>query len=510
MEITQAYAYESYQHEAESRTERMKEKLLSSPYEVCIERAHLYTKSYRETEGEPPAIRAAKALLKTLKEMTIYIDEEELIVGNRTSKTLAGVIPVERGDINVVLKMEMDLLGKRKRPFLLSEEDKKVLKKEIMPYWEGKTVIDKKASLWAEKGLIKLKLDALSLLKIAKRFGIRNSRKIIRTLGGPHLSSLMLNEIRKLSPNLAIDIFDVQGHLVLGHENVINEGFNGIKERAKKHLEKLDMANSSPGNQKKVSFLRAVIICCDAAIGFARRFAEEATKLAAREKNAKRKAELLRIAENCRWVPANPPRTFYEAVQCLWFTQVIAQISYGMAGTFALGRVDQYLYPFYEKDIEEGKITKEEVQELIEELNLKLTSNILLSPRAGMETASTLGTSPQPITIGGQTKDGEDATNELSYIILEASKRLKGVINNLAIRIHSKTPEDFLLKACEVYKSTSGQAFYNDEVIIPALVSDGYSLEDARNYAIIGCVEPAGSGDTFACTGGNDIKLGQI
>jgi len=488
----------------------MKEKLLSSPYEVCIERARFYTESYKETDGEPPAIRAAKALLKTLSEMIIYIDEDELIVGNRTSKRLAGVIPVERGDINVVLKMEMDHLGKRKRPFLLSKEDKKILKEEILPYWEGKTIRDRKAFLWAEKGLMKLKLNALSMLKIARRFGISNSRKMIRGLGGPSFSAQMLDEVGKLSPNLAIDVFDVQGHLVLGHENVIKEGFNGVKKRAKKHLKKLSVTSPSSDEQKKISFLEAVIICCDAAIGFAKRFTEEATKLAKKETNAKRKAELLEIAENCRWVPANPPRTFYEAMQCLWFTQVIAQISYGMAGTLALGRVDQYLYPLYKKDIEDGRITRERVQELIEELDLKLTSEILLLPRAGIETASTLGTSPQPITIGGQTKDGEDATNELSYIILEASERLKAVVNNLAIRIHSKTPKDFLLKACEVYRATSGQAFYNDEVIIPALVSDGYSLEDARNYAIIGCVEPTGSGDTFACTGGNDLKLGQV
>jgi len=511
MKITRANTHESYQHEAKLRTEQIKEKLLSSPYEVCIERALLYTESYKESEGVPPAIRAAKALLKTLNEMTIYIDEDELLVGNRTSRRLAGVIPVERGDISVVLKMEMDRLGKRKRPFLLNKEEKRVLKEEILPYWEGKTIRDRKASLWADKGLMKLKRGALpSLIIMVRHFGIGNARKMIRGLGGLRLSALMLGEIGKLCPNLGIDIFDVQGHLVLGHENVINEGFNGIKERAKKHLGKLDVKNPSPDDQKKISFLKAVIMCCDAAIEFAKRFAEEATKLAEKETSPKRKAELLKIAENCRRVPANPPRTFYEAMQCLWFTQVIAQISYGMAGTFALGRVDQYLHPFYKKDIENRRITKEEAQELIEELNLKLTSNILLLPEAGIETASTLGTSPQPITIGGQTKDGEDATNELSYIILEASKKLKGVINNLAIRIHSKTPEDFLLKACDVYKSTSGQAFYNDEVIIPALVSDGYSLEDARNYAIVGCVEPTGSGDTFACTGGNDLKLGQV
>jgi len=453
----------------------MKEKLLSSPYEVCIERARLYTKSYQETEGQPPAIRAAKALAKTLAEMPIYICEEELIVGNRTSKRLAGVIPVERGDINAVLEMDMDTMGKRKRPFMLSEDDRRALREEILPYWRGKTIRDKKASLWAEKGLMKVKF---------------------------------LGEIDRNCPNLALDIFDVQGHLVLGHENVMHQGFSGIKEKAKEHLEKLQTVN--PDESRKADFLQAVIICSASAIAFAHRFGGEAMKLAEKEADPRRRDELLRIADNCRWVPANPPRTFYEAMQCLWFTQVIAQISYGMAGTFALGRVDQYLYPFYRRDVEQGIITKEEALELIEELELKLTSNILLLPELGIEVSSTLGTSPQPITIGGQTKDGKDATNELSWMILEASEKLKAVINNLAIRIHSKTAEDFLLRACQVYRSTSGQAFYNDEAIIPALLSDGYSLEDARDYAIVGCVEPTGSGDTFACTGGNDLKLGGV
>ena len=453
----------------------MKEKLLSSPFEVCIERARLYTRSYQETEGQPPAIRAAKALAKTLAEMTIYIDEEELIVGNRTSKRLAGVIPVERGDINAVLEMDMDTMGKRKRPFMISEDDRRALREEILPYWKGKTIRDKKATLWAERGLMKVKL---------------------------------LGEIDRNCPNLAIDIFDVQGHLVLGHGNVMRQGFSGIKERAKEHLEKLQPEN--PDERRNADFLQAVIICSEGAIAFAHRFAGEAMKLAEKEADPGRRDELLRIAGNCRWVPANPPRTFYEAMQCLWFTQVIAQISYGMAGTFALGRVDQYLYPFYKRDGEQGIITKEEALELIEELELKLTSNILLLPEVGLEVSSTLGTSPQPITIGGLTKDGKDATNELSWMILEASEKLKAVINNLAIRIHSKTDEDFMLRACRVYRSTSGQAFYNDEAIIPALLSDGYSLEDARDYAIVGCVEPTGSGDTFACTGGNDLKLGGV
>lgn len=457
------------------RIAHMTAKLLSSPYEVCIERALLYTRSYRETEGQPPATRAAQALAKTLAEMTIYIDEDELIVGNRTSKRLAGVIPVERGDISTVLEMEMDTLGARKRPFLLTEEDRRALKEEILPYWKGRTVRDKKASLWAEKGLMK-----------------------VRQLG----------EIDRHCPNMALDVFDVQGHLVLGHANVLRQGFNGIKEKAESRLKELRTANTESSTE--AHFLEAVVVCCDSTIAFARRFAGLAQELSDKESDSTRRTQLLRIAANCRQVPANAPRTFHEAMQCVWFTQVVGQISYGMAATFALGRVDQYLHPFYRRDLEEGIITRDEAQELLEELNLKLTSNILLLPDAGLEMASTLGTSPQPITIGGLTGDGDDGTNELSYMILEASGRAKAVINNLAIRIHEGTPHDFLLSACKLYGATSGQAFYNDDAVIPALLRDGYSMGDARDYAIVGCVEPTGSGDTFGCTGGTDLKLGAV
>ncbi len=147
----------------------------------------------------------------------------------------------------------------------------------------------------------------------------------------------LLGEIGRNCPNLAIDIFDVQGHLVVGHENTMRQGFSGITERAKEHLEKLRTEN--PDESRNADFLQAVIICSEGAIAFAHRFAGEAMKLAEKEADPRRRDELLKIADNCRWVPANPPRTFYEAMQCLWFTQVIAQISYGMAGTFALGRV---------------------------------------------------------------------------------------------------------------------------------------------------------------------------
>jgi formate C-acetyltransferase len=484
----------------------MRDRLRSAPFEICIERARLYTESYRETEGELPAIRNAKALSRTLREMTIGIDEDELIVGNRTSKRLAAAIPVERGDINEVLRLELNSLGKRGvHSFLLSEEDKKLLRNEILPYWRRRSVRNEKMALWEEKGLSKLDLGLHNVVRMVGSFGVADSMKVLHLLGGAQRYALgALQLISGLSPNMVIDVFDVQGHLVLGHHIVMREGFGGIRERAKTQLEK------EGKDPQRADFLEAVILSCDAAIAYANRFANESKRLSQIETRESRRDELLAIAENCAWVPANPPRTFYEAIQALWFAQVIAQISYGMAGTCALGRADQYLYPFYRRDIETGDSTQEQMLELLEELNVKLTGNVLLTPRAGVEVASTMATSPEPITIGGQTREGQDATNELSYLFLQASTRLSGVVNNLSVRIHKGSPREFLVKACECYRSTSDQGLYNDEIILPALVDDGYSLEDARDYAIVGCVEPTSAGNTFGPTGGCDLKLAGI
>jgi formate C-acetyltransferase len=166
-----------------------------------------------------------------------------------------------------------------------------------------------------------------------------------------------------------------------------------------------------------------------------------------------------------------------------------------------LGRLDQILWPFYKEDIEKNKISKEFALELIEELNLKLTWNVTLLPTDYTAIANALGQNTQTITISGIDKEGNDATNELSYLFLEAYKNLKALTTDLSIRIHNKTPAKLLKEALKVFRSTSGIAFYNDEIIIPSMIKGGYTKEDARNYAIIGCVEPTSQGNTFAATG---------
>jgi formate C-acetyltransferase len=392
------------------RTKILKQMVLDAPYEICIERARYWTQVFKETEGEHPSIRAARALERTLNKMTIYILDEELIVGNKSSKLVAPVIPIERGELNAVLELDIDKLEKRKNhPFKITKEDKRELLKEIIPYWKNKTIRDGRIKLLKENGL--LTNPSFSIKSFVERFrsiGGKNLFKILKLL---EFRLNILKMIMVNNPNLMTNVFDTQGHLVLGHTNVIKEGFKGVRERAEKKL--LEIRD---GEVNKKKFLESVIICCNAVQSFTERFAKLANELAEKENNEIRKSQLLGIAEHCRYVPYNPPRNFYEAVQFLWFTQVIALIAYGTAGVFAIGRPDQYLYPFYRKDIKGGKITEGEATELLEELLIKLSYSLFILPAFAKDTASELGADVQAITIGGIDRNGEDSTNELSYL----------------------------------------------------------------------------------------------
>lgn len=487
------------------RTKILKQMILDAPYEICIERPRYYTQVFKETEGEHPSIRAAKALERTLNKMTIYILDEELIVGNRSSKLVASVIPIERGEFNIVLESYIGELEKRKRqPFKISSEDKTELLNEIIPYWKGKTIHDERVKILKENNLIIMpSLSIKSFIERIRSLGIKNLFRIFKN-SGFHINRILKlwKGIMENNPNLVMNVFDTQGHMVLGHTNVIKEGFKGIKERAEKRL--LEIKDNEVDKKK---FLESVITSCDAAKSFAERFAKLADELAEKEKSKIRKEQLLKVAEHCRYVPYNPPRSFPEAIQSLWLTQVIALIAYGIGGIFAIGRVDQYLYPFYKKDTESGKITNEEVIDLLEELLIKLSYNLLILPAVAKDTSSELGGDAQAVTIGGLSRDGEDSTNELSYLFLEAVKNIKSMTNSISMRISDKTPLNFLIKTAEVFSITSGPATFNDDLIIPAFVDCGYSLEDARDYAIIGCVELTSDGNTFGCVSGNDISL---
>jgi len=449
-----------------SRTLRLKDELLSCKYELCIERMRHFTEIYKKYPDEPEIIKRAKAIAHTLRNMTIFIRDDELLVGNETSKNLGEKINLDllRYDNSLDKRSTFKKFARRKlQPFYIEEHEIDELM-EIIPYWKGKS------------------LNADHITKRLLREGYIH--------GTDKLSSL--------APNISIQIGATEGHISAGYEKLLKVGFKGIIEETSIFQNRLDKKDKK--FNEKNDFYDAIKIYYEAAIDFCRRYSELAYDLAKKEENDQRKSELESIGEMMLKFTEKPPDTFYEAVQFIWFSQNIANIIY-QRSVLALGRLDQILWPFYQDDIKKNQITPDFALELIEELNLKLTWNITLLPTDFTMIANALGQNTQTITISGIDREGRDATNELSYLFLESYKNLKVFTTDLSVRIHKNTPKKFIEEAIKVFRSTSGIAFYNDDIMIRSLIKAGYSLEDARDYVIIGCVEPSGQGNSFAATG---------
>ena len=489
-----------------ARNQRYKDRILSAPYEICIERARAYTESYKQTEGKDPVLRAALAFRHTCKTVTVLIDEDERIAGNRSSKTVGAVLPVERGDINLILDLELDALAARKKdPYHIDPANRRELFEEILPYWKTRTLRYLKKPMWRKAGL--RILPSVSPASIVDRLRALDIKKLQSFFPeqrfGPGALIREIGELLYTNIGLLNNAFDTQGHLILGHRHVLEVGFRGLATQAKAQRK---IARDS-GDTQGEAFLAAVEITCDAIRIFADRVADQAIRMTANEPNPDRRRELVEIAVRARRVPYDPPRDFKEAVQALWLTQVGAFLSYGMAGIFAVGRIDQYLNRFYEADLAAGRITPEDAQEWIEELLLKLSSNLLLLPVLGKNTGNELGADSCSPTIGGIDENGNDAVNKLTYLFLGAYENVRSTGNSFMVRLSEKNPPDYWNRVMGSYRFTSGAALFNDEVIVDALRKNGVSLEDARNYGLVGCVEPTSDGNTFGCTSGNDVSL---
>ncbi len=447
------------------RINRLKENLLSSKYELCIERMKFFTEIYKRNPNDSEVIKRAKSVAHTLRNMTIFIRQNELLVGNETSKNLGEKInlDLQRYDNSLEKRITFKKLARRKlQPFFIEEKEIEDLL-EIIPFWKDKALIDCRINKrLLEEGLI-------------PGTGI----------------------ISSLTPNIAIQVGPTEGHLCAGYKKILNLGYKGIIEETELYQNKLD--KNDKDFQEKYDFYEAVMIYYKAAIVFSKRFSDLAFSMAKKELNERRKVELEVIGKMMNKFCSEPPTSFYEAVQFIWFTQNIINIIY-QRSVVALGRLDQILWPYYEKDIELGVLTRDFALELIEELNLKLTWNVTLLPTDFTMVANALGQNTQTVTISGMDTQGNDATNEISYLFLEAYKNVKVITTDLSVRIHQNTPKDFFTEAVKLFRYTSGIAFYNDEIIIPALTKAGYNLEDARDYVIIGCVEPTGQGNSFAAT----------
>jgi pyruvate formate-lyase/glycerol dehydratase family glycyl radical enzyme len=497
-----------------------KDRLLTAPRWICMERAKFYTESYKSSVGEHPSVRAAKALRHTLENMTIHIYPEEILVGNRSAHFIAPPIAAERGDMNFVLDKTLPLL--KEFGYIISPEDERVLKEEVVPYWKNRSVRDIKVRKFEAAGLSStINLSLKEILHKLRSFDLKQFLLTIQREQGPPVSYKGIRgKLKKLGRIIKVLMklpgmfgaiqggtadnvkgrgrcIDTQAHIVVGHENVLKYGFKGIKERTLKRLE-------TAKTERQRGFLRGVEIACDAMRDFSIRFAKLARKKAQKVEEAERKEELLKIAEVCEKVPWEPPETFHEALQALWFTQNVIIISYGAGSGITPGRVDQFLYPYYRRDVESGTLTASEAQRLVDEFIIKINNNVVIWPNVAGASLNHLGSDIENITLGGVDKEGNDAVNDLTYVFIEGLRNTK-LATSASFRISEKSPNEYIRKVVELHKDTSGPAFFNDEITVQTLMNDGYALEAARDYCIVGCVEPNGSGDTFGATGGSKI-----
>jgi len=436
------------------RIEKLRESLLVERFPIGLEKDQLVTESFKQTEGQPQVIRTAKAFANILDNITIFTEDGELLVGNVASKPNG----IDLVSWEFVWPEEEIQALEEEDMYILSEEDKALIA-SMSEYWRGKTIGDRYAPLFDERQSLALETGVI----LPPREQGETTFVGLYSGGGIGWGGPLL--------------------MVPRYEWVLNKGFNKMKEEVEQELRNTKITNIE--SLRKVYFLQAVIISYEAVIRFANRFAALATELASKEADPQRKKELERIAAICQWVPANPARDFYEAVQSYWF--VLNTLSPVM--NIGPGRLDQLLYLFYKKDIEEGRITDDEVLELLQCLRVKC-SQLISFQRAEVRKLLAGNAMWLNVCIGGQARDGRDATNELSYLILEAAKRCPTPHHTITVLVNEKTPEDLMLKALEVVKIGIGMpAFASGPACIKFLQKYDVPLELAREYVLAGCVD---------------------
>jgi pyruvate formate-lyase/glycerol dehydratase family glycyl radical enzyme len=437
------------------RIKRLRERLFVDEYQLSTEKIRLMTESLKETEGEPQILRRAKALANVLDNITIFVEEDELIVGNAASKPM-GV----EFDCDVAIWPQEEINALKEEGFTASEEDEAELR-ELNEYWKNSNLVARSGDLYDDERLWPFVQSGVVLPPWKNRE---------QGSGGGYAQGGM-----GLGP----------GFILCGYDfaKVLNSGLDGIIEEARAELARTRFAEAD--SVGKAYFLRSVIVAHEAVIRFANRFADLAADIAATEGDPNRKAELERIARTCRWVPARPARDFYEAMQCFWFVFLVTNPQ----TTAAAGRFDQYMYPFYQRDKGERSITDDQVLELLECLRIKDMQLIRTSGRLLRQKNAGLA-KWHNWTIGGVTPEGEDATNDLTYLILEAALECPTPHHTITLRVHEGTPEALMLKALEVVKTGIGMpAFVGDKSYIEFLLGHGVPLRTARDYIMTGCLD---------------------
>ncbi|HOU04318.1 MAG TPA: formate C-acetyltransferase/glycerol dehydratase family glycyl radical enzyme [Smithellaceae bacterium] len=440
-----------------SRVEALRWKIIEAPQEVCIERARYLTEAMRRHWDKHPLTRMSLAFEHILKNISVIIRDDEIIVGCRTSKLKGAPLFPE----NKSLWIEGDLENFDKRVLqraMITPAEKKELATVILPFWKGKTVEESMQKLMPED---------------------------------------ILTDMDKYIFTMMLEITYGIGHFTMNHERVLAQGLRGVMDDAQQKL-----ASLSPEDRKneKGIFYEAVLCSCFAVISFARRYSELAAKMAARESDPDRAAELREIARVCNRVPEHPAETLQEAVQSLYFIHLVAQIESG-GNSISLGRIDQILFPYFQKDVEAGRGSKELARELVAMLFIKTNEIWNVLEEAFIPGGEgTEGKTTQNVTVGGVGPDGRDATNDMSYIALDAYADVRTVQPNFGVRVSPDCPAELMRRAVDYTRDGVLMHFFNDEAIIRSLVHAGHTLEDARNYGMVGCLEPNAQGKTFGST----------
>ncbi|MDL2271840.1 glycyl radical protein [Desulfovibrio sp. OttesenSCG-928-I05] len=424
---------------------------------IDVERAVLFTESMRETEGEALVLRWAKALKHIAERISVYVDDNQLIVGRcgRPGSRYGILYPELDGDYQAVALQELP--NHESAPFEVRQEDATLVETVITPYWKDKTFHQ----------------DLNKRLPAA-------SHKLAYADEGGYISRYICCETASNRSSL---------QWCLDYDRLFSIGFKGVREEAQARLALLDP--NDPADQcEKRPFLDAMVILSEAITTWARRHAELARSLAAKEKDSKRKEELLVIASNCEWVPENPPRTLHEALQAHWFAQAFARLEQKISSNPTNGRMDQMFWPYYKKDAEAGRMNEKKAVELFQCMwvNMAQCLDLAITP---YNKATHEGYSHwEAVTVGGQTSDGRDATNELTYIIMQSKRECPLHYPDLAARIHSRAPERYLTAVADMIKQGCGfPKLLNDDEIIPLHLAKGAPLKDIYDYAASGCAE---------------------
>ena len=425
------------------------------------DRAELITAAYKEHMGAPQVLKCAYGIKNVLENTPIFIFPHELIVGCLGCGKKGAPVHPEFGFNWVLDEMRDGLMGysdKRTHDYFSYSDETQNRLERLRDFWDGNTVEDMTYAMLDD--------DVLKGSHAGKGVFFADAY-----------------------------IFCGAGHLGLDYRRLLGLGYGGIRGLILENMSKLSLSDS--GDIKKNTFYKAALIVTDAAIRHIQRYAELAEKTAGEEPDTARASELLKIAGNCRWISENPPRTFWEALQLVNLANTIIHIECN-GHSVSYGRFDQYMYPFYERDIGEGTATREFMQELIENFYIKIWDLNKLRNHILIKTFGNGGIGGPALTVGGILPDGSDGTNDLTYMALDAHAHVRIPCPWLAVRMHANTPQSLKVKLANLIRLGTGEPkVFNDDVAIQSMLSSNVEIADARDYQVVGCVEPDPSGKAY-------------